>query len=259
MRGNLAVLGAVLVLGAAPAGQGIPVHDPARFQQLADELRQIRRFIDLSVQNAKQLQDMNRPSPPLLSALRGPDRTAAMHDAAKMPYASAYLDALNGTRPVSAIPPLSKQFDYLNFAVRLLKLPPDVRTTEIIKLATTEAMDSVVNVGIQTAANARRFDAQMSTRIAMLERERSRLRTVEGLTQRADHLSVGSALGLHQKQMVTQVDMAILEQLILKNKAARDDDAIVANMRTNQTLHGRESSRRLTNGMTRDLKNWKLP
>lgn len=75
----------------------------------------------------------------------------------------------------------------------------------------------------------------------------------------ADKISGAISIGARQGQARLQLLTAMLEQLLIDNKRARDTEAALMNMRLSALRDGRRVNAALTVGMRDDLRTWRQP
>jgi hypothetical protein len=177
-------------------------------------------------------------------------------------YANPYVEALNFgdpegaayagvTRARSAI-----ESDLSELAV----LSPDAASAIAAQLATLDLADSTLITGTDQNGRLRPQGKREMRAIDALEREVVDGSQAQSATAVLDKISAAVLIETRQKQSRLQFLSALVEQLLVENKRARDTEAAVMNMQLRRLLNvPGEGGGGFLSGAGDDLRRWRQP
>ena len=248
----------VCLVWARVGSAQIPVTDPAVLARVTlgvllsqDELRKAKETFDILTKMAGKGPDQTRYRNPTLPALR--------HESGRYLYGGQLLYGLNAGDRVGELL-MANSYPLAPSLIAVAKLTPDQRRRAEAQLASIDIADSVGQRALHQVALARGFDAETAKAIQNLDDDIMNPRTaLHYMTAVVDKLSGGALIGRRQQAVSNQLTSHIVEQMLVETKRRRDSEAEVINMELSRILHGHSAARMLTQGMTTDLKTWRLP
>ncbi|MBI4486989.1 MAG: hypothetical protein HY655_13355 [Acidobacteria bacterium] len=195
-------------------------------------------------------------------AVHGPPGWRAhASDPETFPYSHGYLDALTHGDPTGA------QFEYASrsrapIENALSGLSPAARESLERALATLDLADSTIVAGTHQAGLLRDNGRREMGAIDELERHVTDPSPDQSATAVLDKINGAALVETRQKQARLQFLTALVEQLLVDNKRARDTEAATLNMQLGRIRafgDGEESSAGLLWGAGEDLRTWRQP
>ncbi|MDH4067241.1 MAG: hypothetical protein OEW19_22800 [Acidobacteriota bacterium] len=173
-------------------------------------------------------------------------------------FARDYHAALNyGDRPGAGFQSVARA--RLAAAAALGRMAPAARDATLRALATLDAADSSI-IAATHQTGALRFNGRRElAAVAALERHVVDESNEQSATAVLDKISGAEMIGARQKQARAQFVAALLEQLLIDNKRARDTEAVAMNMLLGRLRDGRVQDARLLAGAGDDLRTWRQP
>lgn len=144
----------------------------------------------------------------------------------------------------------------------LSQLPPEAREAVEGALATLDAADSSVITGTHQVGMLRANERNELSALNALEADVINPSASHGATAVLDKISGAGLLETRQKQARLQYLAALVEQLVIDNKRARDTEAALLNMQLRQLLRagsGEGDSTGMLDGAANDLRTWRQP
>ena len=192
-----------------------------------------------------------------------PDRpdAPAYGDTQPLVYGDSYREALaHGDPTGSAFAYVSRTRQHPGDL--LARLSPGARDTVGRALATLDAADSTIIAGTHQAGLLRWNGQPELKAIDALEADVVNPSEDQSTTAVLDKISAAALLEARQKQARLQYLSAIVEQLVVDNKRARDTEAALLNMQLRRLLGadpGEEGGGGLLDGAGDDLRTWRQP
>lgn len=179
-------------------------------------------------------------------------------------YATAYEDALNlGDPNGTAYNQITRMRSSADTELSTLRGESVAAAKALAaQLATLDLADSTTMVGTDVNGRLRSQGKREMRAIDSLERDVTDPLLTQGTAAVLDKLSAAVLIETGQKQSRLQFLMAILEQLAVDNKRARDSDVAAMNMqlgRLQLAAECRASCSGLVSGAATDLRNWRQP
>ena len=253
----------VLVTVGFSSAWAFVVTDPVTTARNAVTAVLTRQIVDTIVQQHARLRRMAER----LSAHTALDKYAVpepppwrLHatDADTFPYGHGYLVALTYGDPTGV------QFEYVSrsrlpVGDTLSGLTPAARDSVERALATLDLADSTIITGTHQTGLLRGNGRRELDAIDELERHVTDSSPDHSATAVLDTISGAALLESRQKQARLQLLTAILEQLLVDNKRARDTEAAVLNMRLQQLRAPSDEGGGFVTGASEDLRSWRQP
>lgn len=197
-----------------------------------------------------------------LARYRLPGRTAwrAYEDAQALLYADSYRMALaHGDPSGSAYSYVARS--RLQSQEALAGLSPSARQVVAPALATLDAADSTLMVGTHLAGILRWNATAEFAGIDALEADVADASELQSTTAVLDKVSGAALIEARQKQDRLQYLTAIVEQLVVDNKRARDTEAALLNMQLHRlrSIDSGEDGQGMLTGSANDLRTWRQP
>src|SRR5438105_7321251 len=225
------------IVGLASAAAQIAVTDPATTGRKAEIAALKDRVVDIVRAQHDRLQRMAHrlsgttnmrryatPEPPTW------DAGAAMPE---LTFGEAYALALrSGDATGTAYAEVTRS--RLQLQEALAGLDPAIRIVLEPALATLDAADSANMIATHQAGVLRAHGQSEQSAIDALESAVIDPSDAQSATAVLDKISAGSLLEAQQKHLRLQYLTAVVEQLVIDNKRARDTEAAVLNMRLRQ-------------------------
>ena len=195
-------------------------------------------------------------------AAQGPPRWRAhASDPETSPYIHGYLDALTYGDPTGA------QFAHASrwripIEDALSGLSPATRDSLERALATLDLADSTIVAGTHQSGLLRDNGRHEMRAIDALERHVTDPSSDQSATAVLDKISGAALVETRQTQARLQFLTALVEQLLVDNKRARDTEAAALNMQLGRLRafgNGEEGSAGLLRGAAEDLRTWRQP
>lgn len=176
-------------------------------------------------------------------------------------YATGYRSALTSGDPTgSAYADVVRT--RLHAASALVGLSPATRAVVERALATLDGADSANITATHQAGLLRAYGRSEQQAIDTLESDVLDPSDAQSATAVLDKISAAVLLETQQKQARLQYLTAIVEQLVIDNKRARDTEAAALNMqlrRLRSQAWGEEGGRGMLTGASHDLRTWRQP
>jgi hypothetical protein len=134
------------------------------------------------------------------------------------------------------------------------QLDPNTRRLLTAAGATVELLDSTAILGGWTAGQVRTYSGALQERIDRLQDD-----TISGVhepTANLDRLAISSVLRSRQQMAATQLQSALVDQLIAVAKSRREAEAEALNGQLRALKDGGETSRSSLEGTAGILSNW---
>lgn len=265
MKYRRIVLGVIVACGVGfgSAWAQIAVTDPAttgRNSVIAVLRNQILKAVWVQQERLRAM--AQRLSPASVARYRSPERQEwrAYNDGATLLYADSYRMALGHGDPTgSAYSYVTRS--RLHAGDVLAALNPAAREAVAGALATLDAADSTL-IAATHQVGALRWNAQRElAAIDALEADVVDLSDLQSTTAVLDKISGAALLEARQKQARLQYLTAIVEQLVVDNKRARDTEAALLNMQLHRlrSLDWGEDGGGMLTGAATDLRTWRQP
>ena len=264
--GVLTIL-AVVVSGLRPAS-ALVVTDPATtvkniitaalksqmVETLTEEARRVRRM----ARRLSAFADLARylvPDPPRWRSYRYQDVSL---------YATAYEDALNlGDPDGAAYTDITRARSAADTELALLRSESTAAADALVaQLATLDLADSTMMLGTDENGRLRSEGKREMRAIDALERDVTDPSSTQGTAAVLDKMSAAVLIEARQKQSRLELLTAVLEQLAVDNKRARDSDVAAMNMRLGRMRSVAEcvaSCPGFLAGSANDLRSWRQP
>ena len=265
MRYQRIVVGVLLLCGVGfgSAWAQIAVTDPAttgRNTVIAVLRNQILETVRVQQERLRAM--AQRLNPASLARYRSPERPEwqAYQDGPSLLYGDSYRTALrHGDPSGSAYRYVARS--RIDAANLLGALSPAARAAVAGALATLDAADSTLIAGTHQAG-ALRWNAQRElAAIDALEADVVDPSDLHSTTAVVDKISGAALLEARQKQGRLQYLIAIVEQLVVDNKRARDTETALLKMQLHRLRNfnsGEDGGGMLTDAAT-DLRTWRQP
>jgi hypothetical protein len=218
---------------------------------LTEQARQIRRMARrLSV--FTDLSKYSVPEPTRWRSYRYQDQNL---------YANPYVEALNfGDPDGAAYEAISRTRSAVGPALAELgEDAPDVEAFLAAALATLDLADSTIMTGTDQNGRLRAGGKREMRAVDALERDVVDPSSAQSATAVVDKISAAVLLENRNRQARNQFLTAIVEQLLVDNKRARDTEAAALNMQFGRLRDGRAAGLSLLSGAGNDLRTWKQP
>ena len=259
------VLGVIVAsgLGFGSAWAQIAVTDPATTGRNSVIAALRNQILDAVRVQQERLRAMaQRLSPSSLARYRSAERHEwrAYSDDTRLLYGDSYRTALGHGDPTGSA---------YSYVVRtrlhggdvLARLNPAARQAVAGALATLDAADSTL-IAATHQAGALRWNAQRElAAIDAFEADVVDPSDLQSTTAVLDKISGAALLEARQKQARLQYLTAIVEQLVVDNKRARDTEAALLNMQLHRlrSLDRGEDGGAMLTGAASDLRTWRQP
>lgn len=251
------------VIGFGSAWAQIAVTDPAttgRNAVIAALRNQILETVRVQQERLRAM--AQRLNPTSLARYRSSERPEwrAYQDGPSLLYADSYRTALrHGDPNGSAYSYVTRS--RLRAADVLGTLNPATREALAGALATLDAADSTLIAGTHQAGALRWNTERELTAIDGLESDVVDPSDLQSTTAVLDKISGAALLEARQKQARLQYLTAIVEQLVVDNKRARDSEAALLNMQLQRlrSLDWSEDGGGMLTGAADDLRTWRQP
>jgi hypothetical protein len=258
---------AMVVLGVVFSGLSsawaFVVTDPVTTARNAVTAMLKNQLLDTLTEQGQRLDDMARR----LSAFTNLDKYA-VPDVPRWPvyayhdfhlYANAYSAALNGGDP-EGIAYVAVARARSSIGTDLSALPPAAAAAIAAQLATLDLADSTIIAGTDQNGRLRPQGTREMHAIDALERDVVDPSETQSATAVLDKISAAVLVEARQKQSRIQFLTAIVEQLIVDNKRARDTEAAVMNMQLGRLRSiDDEGGGSFLAGAAHDLRTWRQP
>ena len=266
MRYRRIVIGALVLLGIGlgSAWAQIVVTDPATTGRNAMIAVLRNQIVETVRVQHERLRNMARR----LTAVTNLDKYAsserpdwrAYDDAQSLVYADSYRAALSQGDPSgSAYAQVARTRQHAGDA--LAGLTPAAREVVGRALATLDAADSTIIAGTHQAGALRANGHRELSAIDALESDVIDPSEEQSATAILDKISGAALVEARQKQARLQYLSAIVEQMVVDNKRARDTETGLLNMQLRRLLStdsGEEGAGMLS-GASNDLRTWRQP
>lgn len=259
MTRRLIVVLLILLVAVAPLSAQLVVIDPSNLTQTIliaertlNEYEQLRQEFTVVQQMARQLGS--------LAPYRIPVIGITGHDASRWIYGRPWIQALDTGDPQGlaydqTAVPLAKPTD-----ADLAVLSTEARREFESRYATTEITDSVAMIGAHQVALARDDFAHLQAAIGNLEQDTLNPNPdYHEMTAILDKLEAGQLLARRQDLVTNQLLSHALEQLLAKNKRARDTEALQANMQLATWRDAAAANEAFVHGSGDALNSWRQP
>jgi hypothetical protein len=178
-------------------------------------------------------------------------------------YANRYIEALNfGDAEGAAYADVARSRSPIEKDLMALEdLSPEAAAVIAAQLATLDLADSTIITGTDQNGRLRPQGKREMRAIDALERDVVDPSQTQSATAVLDKISASVLLETRQKQSRLQFLSAMVEQLLVDNKRARDTEAALMNMqlRRLQAVPGGEGGGGFLSGAGDDLRRWRQP
>ncbi len=253
------VLGIIVVgLAGAPVHAQLAVIDPANLAQaVLIAQRALRHYEELQAQYRTIL----RMSQGLgnMEGYRIPTISATRHDAGRWPYGQPWLRGLNsgdatGAAYWATTIPLQRP------SVVPSQFTSAARRTLERQYATIELTDSIAMMGGHQVGIVRGYQGRLEEAVQELESDvLNGLLRYHEMTAILDKVAAGELLGRRQDMASNQLLSHALEQLLARNKRARDTEATTMNMQLVTWRDSRGANEAMVAGASDALRTWRQP
>jgi hypothetical protein len=141
----------------------------------------------------------------------------------------------------------------------LAELAPGADAAIVAALATLDAADSTLIAGTDQTGQLRYNGRRELAAIDALEGDALDPSSTQSATAVLDKISGAGLIRARQQQARTQFLAAIVEQLLVDNKRARDTEAATTNMQLERLRSGRAANSALVAGAADALRTWRQP
>lgn len=256
MRRLSVVFVIVSLLTAGTAHAQLAVIDPAQIAELVRIVFKVEETIRKLEEMQTTLSRM-RTGLPGLSRYRLRGVPIGSYNTARYPYAADILAGMNTgndpdgngwQRTVQRLQPPLAVFGNLS---------PEAWQTLAAAYATVEIEDSTAVMGQWTAGQTRTYSGQLQTRIDRLQDDV--INGVSEPTALLDKLAVAGSIRSRQQMAATQLQSAVVDQMIAQAKARRDAEVEVLNATLSSLRDNGRSSGAALAGTEQILRQWSLP
>jgi hypothetical protein len=176
-------------------------------------------------------------------------------------YANPYVEALNfGDADGVAYEEIARTRSAVGTALAAFgEDSPAAEASIAAALATLDVADSTMITGTDQNGRLRAGGKLEMQAVDALERDVVDPSSAQSATAVADKISAGVLLGTRNRQARMEFLTAIVEQLLVDNKRARDAEAAAMNMQLGRLRDGRTAGLSLLAGAGDDLRTWKQP
>lgn len=176
-------------------------------------------------------------------------------------YANPYNEALNyGDPEGAAYSDVARARSALERELlELTELAPAAAAAIAAQLATLDLADSTIIVGTDQNGRLRPQGKREMRAIDALERDVVDPSQAQSATAVLDKISAAVLIETRQKQSRLQFLTALVEQLLVDNKRARDTEAAVMNMQLGRLREDRGEGWGFLTGAGDDLRSWRQP
>lgn len=256
---------ALMGIGGAFASAQIVVTDPATTIKNAAIAALKNDVVDVLTNQATRLREMAKrlslatnldkysvPEPPRWRVYRYQDTNL---------YANPYNEALNGgDREGASYAEIARARSTPGPELAgLAELAPEVEAAIAAQLATLDLADSTIIMGTDQNGRLRSSGKREMRAIDALERDVIDPSQAQSATALLDKISGAVLIETRQKQARMQFLSALVEQLLVDNKRARDTEAAVMNMQLRRLLNVPAEGGGFLSGAGNDLRTWRQP
>jgi hypothetical protein len=257
---------AVLVMLGLGSAWAFVVTDPVTTARNAVTAVLKRQIVDTIMQQRDRLRRMAQRLSAHTNlnkyAVHGPPRWHAhASDPEASPYTHGYLDALTYGDPTGAQFARASR-SRISIDDALSALTPAARESFERALATLDLADSTIVAGTHQSGLLRANGRHEMRAIDELERHVTDPSSDQSATAVLDKISGAALVETRQTQARLQFLTALVEQLLVDNKRARDTEAAALNMQLGRLRtfgNGEEGSAGLLRGAAEDLRTWRQP
>lgn len=261
MRNVVAASIAVLALGAGSVSAQLVISDPATTARNEATARLKEQIVNTLTAQYERLYRMARR----LSAETNLDKFASpgaprwrTHDFESFQYANAYHAALTyGDPGGGAYAQVARS--RRSAGEVLARLSPAAREIVSRGLATLDLADSVAIAATQQTGVLRYNGRRELQAIDKLEADVTDPAATQSATAVLGKISGAVLVGVRQKQARMQFLTAIVEQLLVDNKRARDTEAAVLNMQLGRLRGYDDEGGGFLTGSANDFRTWRQP
>jgi hypothetical protein len=258
---------AAVVLGAGFAAAQIVVFDPAVTAKNAAIATVKEEVLSVLTDQGRKLRRMARR----LSALTNLDKYSLIDppawrihwfiDDGTFLYANPYNAALNyGDGEGTSFADVARRREPVGAALaQLTEEAPNALAAIEAELATLDIADSTIIAGTDQAGQLRYNGRREDDAIGAFDTNVVDPSSAQSATAVLDKISGAGLIRARQQQARIHFLVAIVEQLLVDNKRARDADAAAMNMQLGRLRHGRTAGLSLLAGAGDDLRRWKQP
>lgn len=263
---SIALVAITLVgIGGGFAGAQIVVSDPATTIKNAAIAVLKSEVVDVLTNQATRLRKMAKrlslatnldkyavPEPPRWRVYRYQDTNL---------YANPYNEALNGgDHEGAAYAEIARERSVPGLELAgLAELAPEAESAIAAQLATLDLADSTIIAGTDQNGRLRASGKREMRAIDALERDVIDPSGTQSATAVLDKISGAVLIETRQKQARLQFLSALVEQLLVDNKRARDTEAAVMNMQLRRFLNVPAEGGGFLSGASNDLRTWRQP
>ena len=256
---------AMLGIGLRVADAQVVVTDPATTIKNAFTAIFKSQIVETLTQQARQIRRMARRLSVFTDlvkyAVPDPTRWRSYRYQDQNLYANLYVEALNFGDPDGlAYESVARTRAPASVAVDALREDDSAAEASLIAaLATLDLADSTLMTGTDQNGRLRAGGKLQMRALDALERDVVDPSSAQSATAVADKISVAVLLDTRTRQARMQFLSAIVEQLLVDNKRARDAEAASMNMQLDRLRDGRVAGLALVAGAGDDLRSWKQP
>jgi hypothetical protein len=172
------------------------------------------------------------------------------------PLTTTLLDALTAGDTTGTA--WTRSTDALESATSWLRaLPPADQQAFLARLASVQVADATGIAGLNDTGQLRLNGRREQTAINALENDVTDPSSDQSASAVLDKISGASLIGTRQRQAREQLLAAVLEQLVLDNKRARDTEVASLNMQNTQWRIGRAANDAFVSGTGDALRTWR--
>ncbi|MBI3494278.1 MAG: hypothetical protein HY047_21225 [Acidobacteria bacterium] len=256
---------AILGVGLRVADAQIVVTDPATTIKNILTAAIKSQIVDTLTEQARQIRRMARRLSVFTDlakyAVADPTRWRSYRYQDLNLYANPYVEALNfGDADGRAYEAIARTRAAAGpVLAELGEDNPAAEASMLAALATLDLADSTLITGTDQNGRLRAGGKLEMRAVDALERDVVDPSSAQSATAVVDKISAAVLLETRNRQARTQFLTAIVEQLLVDNKRARDAEAATMNMQLGRLRDGRPAGLSLLAGAGNDLRAWKQP
>jgi hypothetical protein len=258
MLRRLALSLVAIIVVATPASAQFVVIDPGNLAQVV-LIAQRTEQLYATVQDEYQLIQRMAQGIGGLDAYRMPAIGITGHDPSRWPYGGPWLQGMD-TGDADGSDYLATVLPLLQPETELATVAPDAREAFERHYASVEIADSVAMLGGHQVALVRGYSDRLQQAIQALEDDTLNPDPAyHQLTANLDKVAAGELLAERQDMAANQLLSHALEQLLARNKSARDTEAGALNMQLVTWRDGAAANEAFVAGTGDALATWREP
>lgn len=267
VTGRLATVASLVLMSSAMVRAQLVVTDPAVTLRDAAIAATTQQIFDALTQEAEQITKMAKR----LSALTDVHKYAIAHadtpkwrihtfQGEQFLYANPYDAALNyGDSTGHGFEQVARSRVDAAHALAAIAEAGDAEPAVLAQLATLDAADSTLITGTDQTGHLRYNGRQELAAIDALQHDALEGSSSQSATAVLDTISGATLVRARQQQARLQFLTAVVEQLLVDNKRARDTEAATMNMQLERLRSGPAANHAVIAGATDALRSWRQP